>query len=165
MQRTMGQVNPTSVCAHKRAVHPSERRVATLPTPQTHKHRAPLFGSQSLTIRRPCVRAHQAWRPVLDDGGHMCLDPWLNLGVVIIDPDIYFGSASQLEGEQNIHVSYVGSELHAAPSICPSNPSHFCFHPHYMTPLRGRICEERVRALNGMPSTSALTLHAAEPVC
>ena len=48
---------------------------------------------------KACVRAHQAWRPVLDDGGHTCLDLWLNLGVVIIDPDIYFGSASQLEGE------------------------------------------------------------------
>ena len=43
-------------------------------------------------------------------------DPWPSLGVIIVDPDTCIGSASQLEGEQNIHVPCVGSELHAAPS-------------------------------------------------
>jgi len=37
--------------------------------------------------------------------------------------DTYFGSALQLEGEQNIHSPSVGSELHAAPSA----PQHFTF--------------------------------------
>jgi len=62
------------------------------------------------------VRAHQVWRPVLDNGARMHPDPWPNLGVVIIDPDIYFGSASQLQGGQNIHVPCVGRKLHATPS-------------------------------------------------
>src|SRR5260221_6972867 len=52
------------------------------------------------------------------------------LGVVIFDLDIYFGSASQLEGEKSIHVPCVESELHAAPSA----PQFFLFrfHPHYL---------------------------------
>jgi len=71
------------------------------------------------------VRAHQTWRPVLDDSAHMRPDPWPNLGVVIIDPEIYFESASQLKGEQNIHVPCVGSELHAAPSAPQFFPFSF----------------------------------------
>jgi len=52
-------------------------------------------------------------------------NPWPNLGVIIVDPDIYFGSALQLEGEQNINLPSVGSELHAA---LPT-PQHFSFSP------------------------------------
>jgi len=51
----------------------------------------------------------------------MCPDLWPNLGTITVDPDIYFGSASQLKGEQNINLPSVGSKLHAA----PSTPQHF----------------------------------------
>lgn len=63
---------------------------------------------------RVCV--HKARRPVLDERAHTRPDPWPSLGIITIDPDIYLGSALQLEGEQNFHIPCVGSELHAAPS-------------------------------------------------
>ena len=68
------------------------------------------------------IRAYQVRRPVLDEGARTCPDPWPSLGIVIVDPDTCIGSASQLEGEQNLHILCVGSELHAAPSA-PQNPS------------------------------------------
>ena len=43
-------------------------------------------------------------------------DPWPSLGTVIINLDACLRSASQLKGEQNLFLPYVGSELHTAPS-------------------------------------------------
>ena len=73
-------------------------------------------------IPKACVRGHEAWRPVLDEGAQTRPDPWPNLGIVTTNPDTCIGSVSQLEGEQNIHLLYVGSKLHAAPSA-PQNSS------------------------------------------
>ena len=65
-------------------------------------------------IPKARVHVHQTQRPVLNEGVHMCPDLWPSLTVVIVDLDTYFRSASQLKGEQNIHIPCVGSELHAA---------------------------------------------------
>ena len=56
------------------------------------------------------VRATQARRPIPDGDGHVRLDPWPKPGVVIIDLDYCSGSASPLEGEQNIFLPRAGSE-------------------------------------------------------
>ena len=71
------------------------------------------------------VRPHQARRPVLDEGACGRPDPWHSLSVVIVDPDARSGSASQLEGEQNIHSPSGGRELHAAPSNLQNYSSSF----------------------------------------
>jgi len=56
------------------------------------------------------VRATQAWGPVPDEVGCVRLGPWPNLGVFIVNLDSCLGSASLLEGEQNIFLPHVGSE-------------------------------------------------------
>jgi len=75
----------------------------------------------AFVVPKARVCAHQARNPVFDEGACMRPDPWPNLGIVTINPDTCIGSASQLEGEQNINLPSVGSELHAA----PSTPQHF----------------------------------------
>jgi len=91
-------------------------------------------------VPKACVCGHEAWRPMLDEGAQICPDPWPNLGIITTDPDICIGSASQLEGEQNIHLPYVGGKLHAAPSA-PQNslsllyPLFYC----HLKPLCARI--------------------------
>jgi hypothetical protein len=59
---------------------------------------------------------HQARRPILDQGARTCPDPWPSPNIVITNWAACLGSASQLEGEQNIHVPCAGSKLHAAPT-------------------------------------------------
>ena len=48
------------------------------------------------------VHTHQVRRPVLDEGAHVCPNLWPTPSVIIVNLDTYFGSASLLEGEQNI---------------------------------------------------------------
>ena len=60
------------------------------------------------------VRVHQARMPVLDEGARVHPDPWPSADIVTVNPNTYFGSATQLEGEQNIFSPCAGSELHAA---------------------------------------------------
>ena len=97
--------------------------MAVLLTSQTHKRRAPQFGSRGLTIQRPHVCTHPAWRPVLDEGARTCPDPWPNPDVVIVNPNTCLESASQLEGEQTIFLPCTGSEQYASPCILQNFPS------------------------------------------
>src|SRR5712691_10623946 len=66
--------------------------------------------------------ATRARRPILDEGARVRPDPWPNLGIVTIYPDTCRGSASLLEGEQNIDLPHVGSEQDAA-QPAPQNSS------------------------------------------
>jgi len=92
-------------------------------------------------------------------------DLWPSLGIVITNLDAYLGSALQLEGEKNIHVPCVGSELHAAPSA-PQNPSSSLSSlppfRHRLTPSRARIrCVEKALPLSGAPPrTDVLSLRS-----
>jgi len=105
-------------------------------------------------IPKACVHMHEAQRPVFDKGACTCPDLWPNLCVVTINPDIYFRSASQLEGEQTIHPPCVGSKLHPAPSapqICSSSLPLPPLHCH-LTPSRARICRvEKALPPSGAP--------------
>ena len=85
----------------------------------------------AFVVPKARVRVHQARRPILDKGACTRPDPWPNLSIVIVDPDTYFGSALQLEGEQTINLQPVGCELHAA----PSTPQHFSFSPSPPIPV------------------------------
>jgi hypothetical protein len=71
------------------------------------------------------VRAHQARRPVPSGGARPRPDPWPSPGVIIANQAACLWSALQLEGEQNIHLLSVGSELHAA----LSDPQSSSFSP------------------------------------
>src|SRR5258708_1588760 len=82
------------------------------------------------------VRAHQARMPVLDKGARVHPDPRPSADIVTVNPNTYFGSATQLEGEQNIFLPCAGSELHAAPSA-PQTSFHSFY--HHLTPSRARI--------------------------
>jgi len=72
----------------------------------------------------------KARRPVFDEGARMHPDPWPSLGIVIVDPDTCSGSASQLEGEQNLFSPSVGGKLHAAPPA----PQYISFSPSIPIP-------------------------------
>ena len=109
--------------------HPLEGRMAALLASPTCKHRGPSFRGPQPVEPMAEVHAHQARKPVLDEGACMCPDPWHSLSVVIVDPDACSGSASQLEGERDFHSPSGGRELHAAPSApqnnCSSSFSYF----------------------------------------
>jgi len=120
-QRAMGQRGLTSAQAleGKTPIGEAHARPPDLPNPQRH---GSIVWEPASVVPKARVRAHQVRRPIFDEGARTRPDPWPNLGVVIVDPDTCIGSALQLEGEQNIHVPCVGSELHAAPSA-PQNSS------------------------------------------
>jgi len=129
-QRAMGQMVLTS--AHtlegKTPIGEAHGRPPDTPNLQWQGSTAwePMFA-----IPKACVRVHEVWRPVLDEGACMRPDPWPSPGIVIINPDTCIGSALQLEGEQNIHIPSVGSKLHAA----PPTPQHFSLSPSLPIPL------------------------------
>ena len=132
-QRVMGQRGLTS--AHtlegNMPIGEAHGRPPNFANPQTQGSTA---WEPASVVPKARVRVHKVQRPVLDEGAHTRPDPWPNLGAVIVDPDIYFGSASQLEGEQNFHLPCVGSELHAAPSPPQNFPSSFSPFPPPDTP-------------------------------
>jgi hypothetical protein len=65
-------------------------------------------------------RAHQARRPILDEGIHTCLDPWPNLRLVITNPDTCIVSTILLEGTSAYHVW--AASRRCANSIAVLNP-------------------------------------------
>jgi len=114
-QHAMGQRGLTSAQAleGKMPIREAYGHPPDLPDLQTQGSTAwePVF-----IIPKAHVHVHKVQRPVPDEGAHMCPNLWLNLGVIIVNPDTCIRSASQLKGEQNINLPSVGSELHAAPS-------------------------------------------------
>jgi hypothetical protein len=56
--------------------------------------------------------------------------PWPSPGIIIVDPDTYFGSALLLERGQNIFLPCVGSEQYAS----PCTPQTFSFSPPTFPP-------------------------------
>ena len=127
LQRATGQIGLSSARAHegKTPIGEAHGRPPDLPDPQRQGSivREPMFAAP-----KAHVRAHQARRAVLDEGARTRPGPWPNVGIVIVDPDTCIGPALQLEGEQNINLPPVGSELHAATptprhvSLSPSPP-------------------------------------------
>jgi len=115
LQRAKGHRGLTSAWTHegKMPIGEAHGRPPDLPNPQ---RQSSIAWEPMSIVPKAQVRVHQARRPVPDEGGHTCPDPWPNLGTVIVDPDSCIGSASQLEGKQNIHLPCAGSKLHAAPS-------------------------------------------------
>ena len=49
-----------------------------------------------------------AMMAIVGEGARTRPDPWPSLGIVTIDPDAYFGSASLLEGEQKYRLTAYG---------------------------------------------------------
>ena len=113
-QRATGQMGLMSARTYEgqMPIGEAHSRPPDLPDPQTQGSTA---WEPAFIILKAHVHVHKVQGPVPDKGAHMRPNPWPNLGVVIIDPDTCIGSASQLEGEQNINLPSVGSELHAAP--------------------------------------------------
>ena len=105
----MGQMSPASARAleGKAPIGEAHGRPPDLPNPQTP--RSAVLEPES-DDPKACVRTHQAQRSVVEveEGAHVRPDPWSSLGVVTIDPAAYFGSASLLEGEQNLFLTSVG---------------------------------------------------------
>ena len=134
-QRATGQRGPRSAQKHegKTPIGEAHGRPPDLPNPQ---RQSSIDWEPVFIIPKARVRVHKAQRPILDKGACTCPDPWPDLGAITVDPDIYFGSASQLEGEQNFHLPCVGSELHAAPSPPQNFPSSFSPFPPPDTPAR-----------------------------
>jgi len=126
----MGQIGQTSVWALEGKTPTGEVHGCPpdLPDPQT---RSSIALEQGVVDPKAHVHVHQVWRPVIDKSACTCPDLWPSLGIVTIDLDIYFRSALQLEGEQNIHLPCVGSKLHAA----PCTPQTFSFSPLPFPPL------------------------------
>ena len=120
-QRVMGQTGQTSAHAleGKTPIGEAHGRPPDLPDPQ---RQGSIVWEPAVVVSKAHVRAHQAQRPVPDEGACVHPDPWPSPDVVITKLDACLGSAIQLEGEQNIHVRSVGSELHAAP-LAPQNIS------------------------------------------
>ena len=120
-QHTMGQRGLTSARTHegKMPIREVHSRPPDIPDPQ---RQGSITWEPASIIPKAHVHIDKAQRPILDEGAHTRPDPWPSLGIVITNLDTYLGSASQLEGEQNIHIPCVGSELHAAPSA-PQNSS------------------------------------------
>ena len=129
-QRAMGQMGLTSAQAHegKTPIGEAHGRPPDLTDPQ---RRSSIIWEPAFIVPKARVRVHQARRPILDKGACTRPDPWPSPGIVIVDPDTCTGSASQLEGEQNINLPPVGCKLHAA----PSTPQHFSFSPSLPIPL------------------------------
>jgi len=111
----MGQIGLTSARALEgnTPIGGAHGRPPDLPNSQEH---GSIVWELAFVGSKARVRVHKARRPVLDERACTHPDPWPSLGIITIDPDIYLGSALQLEGEQNFHIPCVGSELHAAPS-------------------------------------------------
>ena len=110
------------------------------------------------TVPKAQVHMHQVRGPVPDEGAHTRPDPWPSAGVIIVDPDTCIGSASQLEGEQNIHSPSVGGELHAAPPAPQNFPSSFSPSPFppfdtlvRENPSRGEGIATKRRAIDDRP--------------
>jgi len=141
-RRAMGQASPASACAPEGMMPIGEAhgRPPDLTDPQGH---GPIVWEPASVVPRAHVCVHKAQRPVLDEGAHMRPDLWPNVGIVTIDPDIYIGSASLLEGEQNLFSPCAGSEQYASPctpQISSSSPSSF---PPLDTLARENLlCEE-----------------------
>jgi len=144
-QCSMGQMVLTSAHAleGKTPIGEAHGRPPDTPDPQRQGSTAwePMFA-----IPKARVRVHEARKPVLDMGAHTCPNPWPDLDAVIVNLDTCIGSASQLEGEQNVDLPCVGSELHAAPPA----PQHF---QSSLTPSHARIrCMEKVLPPSGVRS-------------
>ena len=124
LQCATGQRGPTSARTHEgmTPIGEAHGRPPDIPDPQTQ---GSITWEPAFVVPKARVRVHKVRRPVPNEDARTRPDPWPSLGIVIVDPDIYFGSASQLEGEQNIHLRCVGSKLHAA----PSTPQHFSLSP------------------------------------
>jgi len=122
LQRTMGQMSPASVHAPEGMMPTGEAhgRPPDLPNPQTQ---GSIAWEPASIIPKGHVCMHKAWRPILDKGACTRPNLWPSLDSVIVDPDIYFGSASRLEGEQNLFSPYVGSEQYASPCTPQISPS------------------------------------------
>ena len=130
----MGQRGQTSVQTYKGKMPIREVHSCPPDTPNLQRQGSTAW-EPTFAIPKAHVCVHEAQRPVLDKGACMCPDPWPNLGAVIIDPDTYIRSALQLEGEQNFHIPYVGSKLHAAPSAPQNSSSSFSPSPPIPLPL------------------------------
>jgi len=151
--------------------------MAILLTSPTRKGRAPSFGSQHSSFRRPvsmCIRRggpSELWRDsvaareiVVEWFTAMLVrtpDPWPSLDSVIVDPDICIGSASQLEGEKNIDLPSVGSELHAAPSA-PQNSS-LSPSPPVLSPLGTPTCKNLLSGEGAATKQCATEVHHPKP--
>ena len=113
--------------AHDGPDKPASARASEGKTPVREAHgRPPDFPNlqmQGSTVWEPNsigpkahVRVHQARTPIPDVGAREPPDLWPSPGIITVNPAVCLGSASQLDGEQNIHMPSVGSELHAAPT-------------------------------------------------
>ena len=142
---TMGQMGPTPAHAleGKPLIGEAHSRPPDLPDPQTQG--SIVWEPESINSKTR-VHTTQVRRPILDEGARVHPDPWPSLGVVTINLDVCSWSASQLEGEQNIHIPCVGSELHAAPSA-PQTSTFSPFPPdaptHENPPEEGAATERR----------------------
>ena len=157
--RAMGQMSPTSAHASegKTPIREVHGRPPDLPNLQTQGRAVLAPGSVEPMVD---VRATQARMPVPDEGGRVRLGPWPNLEVFIINLDSCLGSASLLEGEQNIFLPRVGSKQYASP--CISQIFLFPTLSSDVSPLdtlaRKNPPDRRERAPppNSVPPTSAL---------
>ena len=148
-QRVMGQRGLTLACTLEGQMPIEEAHGRPLDLPNLQRQGS-IVWELVFVVPKAHVRTAQVQRPVPDEGAHTCPDLWPSLGIVTIDPDVYFGSAFQLEGEQNIHVPCVGSELHHIPL------NIFHFHPHPLF-LRHLTCSHaRIRRERVLPPSGAL---------
>jgi len=134
LQRATGQMGLMSARTYEGQMPIGEAhgRPPDIPDPQ---RQGSTTWEPASVIPKARVRAHQVRRPLLDMGAHTRPDPWPSLGVIIVDPDTCIRSASQLKGEQNLHLRCVGSELHAAPSAPQNSSSSFSPSPPVPLPL------------------------------
>jgi hypothetical protein len=132
--RAMGQTNPASARASegKMPVREAHGRPPDLPNPQTQGSTA--WEPKFVDPKAP-VHVHLARKPVLDEG-----------------------SALQLEGEQNINIPNVGSELHAAPTA-PQISSSLTLPPILSPP--DTLAHENPLCRDG----TATEQHAIEDLC
>jgi len=156
-RRDMGQMRPASARVPEGKTPIGEAHGGRPPdSPDLHPQGSTVWEPESIHSKAH-VRAHQARRPVLDEGACMRPDPWPSLGIVNVDPDTCIGSAILLEGEHN--------QARAASSMLPNWPLNiFHFHIHHLTPSCARIRRERAPPPNGAPSTSALNA-GNHPTC
>jgi len=153
----MGQMSPPSARTREGSTPIGEAHgPPNSPDPQT----------QGSTVREPepdnpkaRVRAHQARRPVLDDGARTRPDAWPNWALSSSIRISISGQHHSSRGSKTFTYHVWGASC-MLPHL-PLNFSHF--HPHYLTPSRARIRRERGRALNGAPSTSVLNPQTREP--
>jgi len=154
-QRAMGQRGLTSAHALEgnMPIREAYGRPPNFANPQTQ---GSTTWEPASIVPKARVRMDKVWRPVPNEGARMRPDPWPSPGIIIIDPDTCFGSASQLEGEQNFHLPCVGSELHAAPSPPQIFPSSFSPFPPpdtlaHENPSRGEGAATKRRIIEDHP--------------